>query len=176
LLLAGRVKISSLTEDGREVVLSIRGAGDLLGELSVIDGEPRSASATALDTVDGLVVGGDELRHYLQEFPRVTLSLLEAVSHRLRESDRKRAEYGAYDTVGRVARRLLELAERFGEPEDGGVRITLPLSQQELAGFTGSSREAVSKALQSLRGRGLIETRRRGILVRDMAGLRRRAT
>lgn len=175
-VLSGRVKISSFTGEGREIVLAVRGPGDLLSELSAIDGDPRSATAAAIDEVEVLVVPTGEFRSFLQGFPRVALTLLEMVSRKLRDADRKRIEFSAYDTVGRVARRLVELAERFGESEGDGLRITLPLSQQELAGWTGASREAANKALQSLRARGWIETHRRGIRVLDLEALRRRAT
>lgn len=173
---AGRVKISSFTEDGREIVLAVRVAGDLLGELSVIDGEPLSATASALDDVEATVVPAEAFLAYLASHSGATLTLLEIVSRRLRDADRKRIEFGAYDSVGRVARRLLELAERFGEDAgDDGVRIALPLSQEEIAGWTGSSREAVSKALRILRERGIIDTGRRVITVTDMDGLRKRS-
>ena len=173
---SGRVKVSSYTADGKEVVLAVREPGELLGELSAIDGEPCSATATALETVEACLVAAADFRSFLEERPRVAFALLEMVSGKLRDADRKRIEFGAYDTAGRVARRLVEMAERFGEPARGAVRITLPLSQQELAGWTGASREAVSKALQQLRGQGFIETARRGITVCDVDGLRRRAT
>jgi len=97
------------------------------------------------------------------------------LSSRLRDADRKRIEFGAYDTLGRLATRLLELVERFGEPTERGVRIALPLTQDELAGWIGSSREAVARALQALRARGYVETRRRTIVVLDLDALRRRA-
>jgi CRP-like cAMP-binding protein len=97
------------------------------------------------------------------------------LSSRLRDADEKRIEFSAYDSVGRVARRLVEMAARFGDPQDQGLRITLPLSQEELAGWTGSSREAVSKALQSLRSKGLIETERRAVTILDLPRLASRA-
>jgi CRP/FNR family cyclic AMP-dependent transcriptional regulator len=175
---SGRVKVSSYTEDGKEIVLAVREPGELLAELSAIDGEPRGATATALEPVDAALVAAADFRSFLEERPGVAFALLEMTAGKLRDADRKRIEFGAYDTTARVARRLVEMAERFGEETgDGdGVRITLPLSQQELAGWTGSSREAVSKSLQQLRARGFIETARRGITVLDLAGLRRRAT
>lgn len=172
----GRVKISSFTADGKEVVLAVREAGQLLGELSAIDGEMRSATATALENVEAAWIPATVFRSFLMGQPHATFALLEMMSARLRDADRKRVEFGAYDTTGRVARRLVEMADRFGETTGDGVRITLPLSQQELAGWTGSSREAVSKSLHALRARGFIETARRGITVLDLTGLRRRAT
>nr|WP_221474444.1 Crp/Fnr family transcriptional regulator [Planomonospora venezuelensis] len=172
-LTSGRVKVSSHTESGTEVVLAVRGPGALLGEFSVIDGLPRSATVTALEPVEGIAVR--DFTAFLQENGRVAVLLLEMVTSRVRDADRKRIEYGAFDTTGRVATRLVELAERYGKPANGGIRVELPLSQDELAGWTGASREAVSKALRSLRDRGLIETGRRRVIVHDLEGLRKRA-
>ncbi|MER6832083.1 Crp/Fnr family transcriptional regulator [Streptosporangium sp. NPDC000563] len=172
-LTSGRVKVSSHTAVGSEVVLAVRGPGALLGEFAAIDGLPRSATVTALEPVEGITVR--DFSSYLRDHGRVAVLLMRMVIGKMRDSDRKRIEYGAFDTTGRVATRLVELAERYGEPDNGGVRVALPLSQDELAGWTGASREAVSKALRSLRDRGLIETGRRRVIIHDMEGLRKRA-
>jgi CRP-like cAMP-binding protein len=174
-VLSGRVKVSTVTADGKEVVLAFRGPGDLLGELSAIDGDPRSATVAALEPVEAAVVTATDFRAFLSAHPRVAILLLEMLARRLRDADRKRVEFGAHDTLGRVAARLVELAERYGEPVTDGVRITLPLSQEELAGWTGSSREAVGKALHALRGLGWVRTERRRITVLEMEPLRRRS-
>jgi CRP/FNR family transcriptional regulator, cyclic AMP receptor protein len=174
-VLDGRVKVGCTSEDGREIILAIRGPGDLLGELSAIDGEPRSATATALEPVEALAVGAPDFAAFLVSHPNVALRIMRMLSRRLRDADRKRVEFAAQDTLGRVAARLVEMCERFGEPVGGGTRIDLPISQEELAGWTGSSREAVSKALQSMRELGWIETRRREIAVRDLDAIKRRA-
>ncbi|MFI9597233.1 Crp/Fnr family transcriptional regulator [Nonomuraea sp. NPDC052265] len=172
-LTQGRVKVSSHTSSGTEVVLAVRGPGALLGDMSAVDGSPRSATVTALEPVQGIVIR--DFSGFLAAHGRIAVLLLQLVVDRLRDSDRKRVEYGAFDTTGRVATRLLELADRYGEPTAAGVRVALPLSQDELAGWTGSSREAVSKALRSLRDRGLIETGRLRVVIHDVEGLRRRA-
>ncbi|MET7463830.1 Crp/Fnr family transcriptional regulator [Nonomuraea sp. NPDC005501] len=172
-LTEGRVKVSSHTSSGTEVVLAVRGPGALLGEMCAIDGSPRSATVTTLEPVAGVVVR--DFPAFLQAHGRVAVLLMRLVTGRLRDADRKRVEYGAFDTTGRVATRLLELADRYGEKTNGGVRVALPLSQDELAGWTGASREAVSKALRSLRDRGLIETGRRRVVIHDLEGLRKRA-
>jgi len=101
--------------------------------------------------------------------------LVRMLNRRLRDADRKRIEFLAQDTVGRVCSRLVELAERFGESGGEGVHIDLVISQEELAGWTGSSREAAIRALRSLRELGWIATSRRSITVLDLAELRRRA-
>lgn len=175
LLMQGRVKIASVSEDGREAVLAFRGPGEVLGELSAIDGQPRSASVIAVDAVEAVVIPAEQFRAFLERTPRATLWLLTRVIARLREADRKRAEFGASDTIGRVAARLVELAERYGEATQGGVRIDLPITQEELASWVGSSREGVNKALHTLRGLSWVETERRSITVVDMEALRRRA-
>lgn len=171
----GRVKVSSFTRRGDEVVLAVHTPGQFLGELSAVDGEPRSATVSALDPVDVVVVTAAAFRAYLHDHPRVGFELLRLLSRRIRDADRKRVEFGAHDTSGRVASRLLELSERFGTVVDGGIAIELPVTQEELAGWVGASREGVSKALRGLRDRGVISTGRRRILVHDADALARLA-
>jgi CRP/FNR family cyclic AMP-dependent transcriptional regulator len=176
MLRVGRVKVASNTAGGNEVVLALRGPGALLGELSAIDREAQvSATVTALEPVTALVVPHVEFQRYLQAHGRVAYELMRQLVLRLRDADRKRIEFGAFDTTGRVAARLVELAERFGTQTPEGLRIGLPLSQDELAGWTGSSREAVTKALRALREEGWIKTGRMHVIVHDLDGLRSRA-
>lgn len=175
ILRSGRVKVSSDTASGTEVLLAVRGPGALLGELSAIDGGPMSATVTALEPVTALSVPSPDFQRYLLGHARVSLLLMRELTGRLRDADRKRIEFGAYDTTGRVAARLVELAERFGERIPDGLRIGLPLSQDELAGWTGASREAVTKALRTLRAEGWISTGRLHVIVHDLAALRARA-
>jgi CRP-like cAMP-binding protein len=169
----GHAKVTLLSEDGKEIVLAFRGPGDLLGELSALGHKPRSATVRAVDPVDALALAAAEFDALLEQHPRIALVVLRVVIERLREADRQQFEFAAYHTLGRVARRIVELAERFGEPCDDGVRITLGISQEELAGWAGASREATSKALHDLRAMSLIETERRHITVRSVDELRR---
>jgi CRP/FNR family transcriptional regulator, cyclic AMP receptor protein len=163
----GRAKITAATEDGRELVLAFSGPGDLLGELSALGGFPRVATVRALEPLSALAIASGDFESFLDVHPRVALVILRVVIARLREADRQHVEFAAYQTVTRVARRLVELAERYGEESAAGVVITLPISQEELAGWAGASREAITKALRDLRAVGLIETRRRHIVVLD---------
>ncbi|MGH2811743.1 MAG: Crp/Fnr family transcriptional regulator, partial [Actinomycetota bacterium] len=172
LILSGRVKVAWNTEDGREVILAVREAGDLLGELSAIDGDTRSATASVLEAVEVIAVQADAFKKFLEDHPRVSRLMIEMLSRRLRDADLKRIELSGMPAVRRVARRLLEMVERFGKSGEAGHRITLPLSQSELAAWTGVSREAVSKALQNLKARGIVETHRRGITVLALDELR----
>jgi CRP/FNR family cyclic AMP-dependent transcriptional regulator len=174
-LLKGRVKLSCVTETGREAVLGIREPGELIGEMSAIDDAPRSATATALEPIEVLAVSRDAFVAFLERTPGVALVLLRMIAPRLRDADRKRIEYLGQDSVGRVCSRLVELADRFGAPEGDGVHIELAITQEDLAGWTGSSREAVIRALRALRELGWIETRRRGVTLLEVEQLRRRA-
>jgi CRP/FNR family transcriptional regulator, cyclic AMP receptor protein len=174
-LLTGFVKVSRLTDEGREVILAIRGPGDLLGEQSAIDGSPRSATAVTLDPTEALVLTTGDFLSFLQAQPDVALIVLRTLSSRLREADVDRVELSVQDTISRIARRIGELANRFGTESAGNVEIHLPISQEELAGWTGCSRDSVVKALQTMRGLGWIETSRRRITVLEPDELRRRA-
>jgi CRP-like cAMP-binding protein len=176
LLESGRVKATSHTANGAEIVLAVRGPGTLLGELSAISREPRSATVQALEPVTALVMPLAEFEVFLKGHGRVAYLLMRLIVERLRDADRKRIEFGAQDTTGRVAARLIELAERFGTPaEGGGIRINLPLSQDELAGWVGASREAVTKALGALRSAGWVRTSRLSVVVLDLDALRNRS-
>jgi CRP/FNR family cyclic AMP-dependent transcriptional regulator len=175
IVVSGRVKVFSLTENGEEILLAVRGPGALLGELSAVDGAPRSASVAALEPVVALVVPLASFVEFLRLHGDAAIALLQMVTSKLRDADRKRVEGAAYDIAARVALRLVELAERFGEPDGKGVRIAVALSQDELAGWVGASREAVAKALRVLRDRGYVTTGRRTMTVLDLDRLRRRA-
>ncbi|MGH3973148.1 MAG: Crp/Fnr family transcriptional regulator, partial [Pseudonocardiaceae bacterium] len=175
IVISGWIKVFTSAEDGTEVVLAMRGPGALLGELAMIDGQPHSASVKSLAATEILTVGLREFTAFLQTHPRTMWLLMRILTDRLREADRKRIEFGVYDTLNRVARRLVELADRFGEPTESGIKITLPLTQDELASWVGASLEAVTKALRILRTDGYVRTQRRTFTVIDVERLRRRA-
>lgn len=175
LIQQGRVKITSTSESGRETLLAVRGPGDLLGEISALDGARRSAAATAIDSVEMVVVTAGDFVDILGRQPGAGLALVRVLTSRLRDADRKRAEFGTADASVRVARRLLELADRYGVVTAEGVRIDLALTQDELASWTGASREAVAKALRALRDDGAVLTGRKAVTVTDIDRLRSRS-
>ncbi|MFB4304311.1 Crp/Fnr family transcriptional regulator [Actinomadura sp. NTSP31] len=187
-LLQGRVKAFSYHEYGGETLLAIRGPGALIGEVAAIDQLPHSANVAAMDPVQALVIPNDSFMAFLQEHGRVSVVMLRTLARRWRDADRKRVELGTFDATGRVAARLVEMAERFGTPlrdqdrsssnsraTSPSVLITVNISQEELAGWVGASREAVSKALRTLRQHGWIETGRRRLVVHDLEALRHRS-
>lgn len=175
LLLSGRAKVSTVSGEGRETVLGFRGEGDILGDLSAIDGEDHVATVTVIEDAEALVVPAPRFLVALEEEPGLALALLRTIASRLRDADRKRAEYLALDVTGRVAHRLIELAEAYGRPAADGTLIDLAISQRELAGWVGASREAVNKALAHLEAAGLVASEHRRLIVRDLAALRQLA-
>ena len=171
-ILGGRAKVSASGIGGREVVLRFAGAGELLGELSAIAGRPRTATITALEPLETVAIRTGEFQRFVQEHPRVVPLVFERLALLLAHADRQLVDFATRDVTARIAGRLLELADTTGEPVDGGVRITLPLSQDELGAWAGASREAVARSLHLLRQLGWIETRRREITVLNRDGLR----
>lgn len=175
ILLHGRVKLAKLSETGRQAIIAVRGPGELLGELAAIDGEPRSTSVTTLEPVELLLVPRTDFLAFLQQHPRVALVILRVVATRLRYADAQQAQLSTHDVVGRLAQRLVELCERFGETRDAGIEIDLGMSQEELGTWIGASREGVSKAFGVLRALHVVETGRRHVTVLDVEALERHA-
>ena len=173
-LLRGRAKVAVI-EAGREAIFGVVGPGELVGELAAIESSPRSTTVTTLEPVDALVVPRSDFLALLDRHPRIALVILRMVARRLRYADAQRAEFATLDVAGRLAQRLLELCERFGTPRERGIEVRLPLSQEELANWVGSSREAVSKAFLLLRTLNIVETGRRRVTILDLDALRRQA-
>ena len=176
-IVGGLVKIHKHGRDGVELILSLCGPGDLLGEVSAVHEATRSADAVALDGVEAVTVSVAELRALLARHPRLALSLLELTLRRLRIADQRRLEFAAAESLPRVTSRLLELAERFGVAgEDVTIVVQMPISQEELASWAAASRESTARALRALRELGLIETRRKRMVVLDAAALKQHAS
>lgn len=170
----GWVLISCTSPEGREIVLGLRGPGDIIGELSALDGEVRSATAVAIAEVEAVVAPAGVLTRALDDVTAAQ-ELIAVLANRLRDADRKRLEFATLDTLGRVAERLLELADGFGTPSAQGIGVALPLSQEQLASWCGASRESTVKALATLRALNCISTGRQSLVIHDLAALRRHA-
>jgi CRP-like cAMP-binding protein len=174
-LIDGHVKASVADARGHERVLSFRGPGDILGELTFTRAEPRSSSVIAIEPVAAHAAAASEFRAYLERTPSAALTLIDVISRRFREANVARRQFGDLDTVGRVAARLVELAERYGESTRTGVRIRLPITQEDLGSWTASSLAAVAGALRTMRELGWIATERRRITVLDLDALAQRS-
>ena len=175
MLLSGHVKASYNDSAGHEVVLSFRGPGDVLGELTFVHVEPRSSGVMAIEQVEARALAASEFRTYLEGHSSAALVLIDVISRRFRDANRKRIQFAALDTVGRIAARLVELCERYGDRVEDGIQIRLPITQEDLGGWTASSRAAVASALRTMRDLGWIRTERRRITVLDPDALIARA-
>jgi len=148
----------------------------VLGELAFIDGLSRVATVTALEQVEVLVVPAADFRSHLQASPGVAVALLESLAARFRESTVKRLHLASADSLGRLASRIVELADRFGEPtDDGAVSVSMPISRDELASWTGASRAGVAQGLQTMRELGWLSIERRRLTLLDINAIRARA-
>lgn len=169
---SGCVIVVAHTGDGFRAVLALRDAGDLLGEIASVDGGPRSATLYALTAVEAIAVAASRFAAFQRDRPHVTMALQRLLSGRLRESDRSRAEAGAATIAARLATLLLQLCERYGEPDgEGGVRVALPLTQADLAGLVMTSTRTVGRVLETWRENGWVTTSRLSIQIRDPMAL-----
>jgi CRP-like cAMP-binding protein len=172
LVLEGRVKLVARGVGDRSVVLTIRGPGELVGEMAALGGTRRCATAVAEEDVELGVLSGDEFRGYLRDRPDAALVLLRSLVSRMSEATRGLVELATQDSVGRVARRLIELGPNHGGAPGGPYE--LELTQDELASWTGATRETVSRALRLMRQLGWVATGHRTITVLDPAAVRAR--
>ncbi|MFF3315960.1 Crp/Fnr family transcriptional regulator [Streptomyces sp. NPDC003035] len=165
IILAGWAKVTSAAPNGYEALLALRGPGDIVGEQAMLSGRPRGATVTALGRVEALAVDADRFSALLDERPDISRKLLALTADRTRDSDRRRVQYASLTVQERLALLLLELIRTHGEESDEGVQLTAGLTQSELAGSVGASREAVARLLKQLRERGIVRTGRRGLVV-----------
>jgi CRP-like cAMP-binding protein len=175
LVLGGRVKLVAYGADRREVVLALRGPGELIGEMAALSSQRRTADAIAVDDVEIGVLAAQELSGFLREHPDAAFVLIRMLVSRLAEASRDVVDLATRDSVGRVAKRLVELAAEHGTPVAGGTRIELSLSQDELASWIGATRETVARALRLMRQLQWVSTDHRSITVLDVEALRERS-
>jgi CRP-like cAMP-binding protein len=174
LVFEGRVKLVAYGAENREVVLAIRGPGELVGEMAALGAQRRTATVIAVDDVEVGILRAEDLRAFMLEHPDAALVLIRMLVRRLTEATRDVIDLATQDSIGRVAKRLLEFAADHGTPVDGGIRIELSLTQDELASWTGATRETVSRALRLMRRLGWVATDQRLITILDADALRAR--
>ncbi|TDC69170.1 Crp/Fnr family transcriptional regulator [Streptomyces hainanensis] len=175
LVLTGRLKVTAHSRQAVEALLALRGPGDLIGERSALQATPRSATVTALVPSGLVLVTAERFVAYLDEHPHATRQLTTLMSDRLRAGDQRRLEYGTGQVRVRLAKLLLQLADSFGEEGADGITVGVPLTHDEIAATVSSSRESVTKALAELRGRNVLRTERRRLVLLRPEVLRRMA-
>jgi len=171
ILLAGLVKVLSVTKDGHEIVLALRGNGDIVGELAGETTGQRNATMEAVDTVHALIVKYDRFSSFLDSCPGAARAYRHAVTQRWSDTATILRNFSMTSGAQRVARLLLDLATQYGSGKNG--EIDVPLTQEELASLAGTSRATVTRAFSSWRGRGFIRTGPRRITITNPDSLKR---
>jgi CRP-like cAMP-binding protein len=173
-LVAGKVKVIGSTESGGETILAILGPGDCFGELSLIDGEPRSARVEALEAVETITLARDDFLDVVLGDRTVTQHLLAALTRMVRRLTDSVGDLTTYAVEGRLASKLLQLADQYGEMVDGAVELQLSVTVEELAAMVGAVRPTVNQLMVRWEERGIIVRRGRHIAILDPERLHRR--
>jgi len=169
----GSVRIYLPSPQGADLTLAVLGGGEFFGDLALLDGGHRSASATALRDTTVLALDRADFTDLLQSRPQAAMAVLASVTQRLRETNETAGDLAFLDVGGRLAKKLLELAASHGVPRPDGILLDLPLTQEELANMLGVTRESVNRHLSSLRRKGAVGREGRRFLLRDAEALRR---
>jgi CRP-like cAMP-binding protein len=171
----GKIKLGNTAADGRENLLTVLGNGELLGELTVFDLGPRTATATAVMRTEVMELSHQVLTDWLAANPAAALTILASFARRLRRTNEALSDLIFTDVPGRIAKALIDLAERFGDARDGAVHVMHGLTQEELAQLIGASRETVNKALGEFVARGWVRLEGRGVYILDVEQLSKRS-
>ncbi len=168
----GRVKISKVTRDGKELTLAYRGPGDIFGELSMVDGGPREEMAEAMENALISELSRTEFEKIVQKEPMIGYRLTKTVAARRREVENKIEQLIFKDVNAKLAELLLRLATEYGIEDSRGTLVSLKITHQEMANLIGSTRETVSLTLSQFKRKGLIQTDGRKVILADREGLR----
>lgn len=174
-IVSGKIKLGRTASDGRENLVAVMGPGEIFGEMALFDPSPRSTSATAVSETRLAGLKHENLRKVIQHSPEVSAQLLQALARRLRRTNENLADLVFSDVPGRVAKALLDLADRFGRPATDGILVAHELTQEELAQLVGASRETVNKALAEFVQRGWIRLEARAEVILDLQRLKQRS-
>jgi CRP/FNR family transcriptional regulator, cyclic AMP receptor protein len=173
LVLRGRVKMSSVSAEGKEIVLNVMDAGEIFGEIALLDGEERSADAVAVTDCELLVLHRRDFMPILEKHADICLTLMKILCQRLRQTSEQVEDVLFRHLESRIAKALLQLAESAGMKGASNSSADLHISQRELGAHAGGSRESVNKHLQSWHRQGLIHLSKCSIMIRDIGALRR---
>ncbi len=174
IITSGKIKLGTKSQDGRENLLMVLGAGDMFGDLSLFDAGPRTSTATAVTETRLLSLGQEKVIPWVKEHPEASLHLLARLASRLRRTNEVVSDLVFSDVPGRVAKALIDLGMKFGEKRDDGYLVHHDLTQEELAQLVGASRETVNKALADFAQRGWIKLEARAVMILDYDRLLKR--
>ena len=165
IILSGVVKVTRLSDDGREVILAILGESDFFGEMSLLDGEGRSANIVANENSEVVTLSRRDFLDCLQKYPKIAIALLEELAVRLRKSDQHIESLSLSDSEQRIGITLIRLAEELGTIKQGDVNVKNLPYQQDLANMAGTSRETVSRTLKLLESKNLLKRDGRNLTI-----------
>ena len=165
IILSGVVKVTRLSDDGREVILAILGESDFFGEMSLLDGEGRSANIVANERSEVVTLSRRDFLDCLQKYPKIAIALLEELAVRLRKSDQHIESLSLSDSEQRIGITLIRLAEELGTIKQGDVNVKNLPYQQDLANMAGTSRETVSRTLKLLESKNLLKRDGRNLTI-----------
>jgi CRP/FNR family cyclic AMP-dependent transcriptional regulator len=165
IVVSGQVKVVLTTADGEEAVVAIFGPGDFFGDLSLLDGRPRSAAVVALEPTETLVLHRRDFHAFLRTHPVVIEELFAVLADRIRRLDEQLKQTYFLDLPVRLAHKLLQLGIEKGHRTPDGIRIDLPLTQSDLASMIGASRQRVNRVLAELQDKQIIRLERRGLTI-----------
>jgi len=165
IIASGQVKVSIVSENGREMILSLLGEGAVFGELSLLDGKPRSANVVATQDTALYMVRRADFLQLVYKVPQIAIGLLAELAARLRKTDRKIEGLALLDVTSRISETLLQLAEEQGSQTEFGVTLSSRPTHQQLANMSGTTRETVSRVLKRLENQGYISTEGRSITI-----------
>ncbi len=165
IIVSGKVHVTVLTAEGKQTILATLQKGDFFGEMSILDGEPRSASVMAAQDCELFMLYRKDLLVILEKFPKITLQMLITMSRRLRRSNRHINTLSMMSVYGRIAEVILQLAREQGERVGDIIVIQNPPTHKILAEMTGTSRETVSRVLSQLRKKHYISTERKRLVI-----------
>jgi CRP/FNR family transcriptional regulator, cyclic AMP receptor protein len=171
-IVGGRVKVTVMSEDGREVILSILKDGDIFGEMSLLDGKPRSASVIATDATELIMLRRIDFLSRLERYPQMASKMLSTLASRLRRTNRQVESLALLNVYGRIAGTLLQLADDQGVKDERGITIPERPIHQEIANMAGTTRETVSRVLNDLERRDYIQRDGRKIVIQSPDRLR----
>ena len=169
----GRVKISRISDEGKEVILAILKEGDFFGEMSLLDGHVRSANVTAIEDSELLMLKRNDFLNLLHSHPELSINLLKELAKRIRMSDTQIKSLSLLDAVGRVASAVIQLVEIGGTIKEGKMIIEKLPSQQDLANMAGTSRETVSRAFKLFIEEGYIVKKENKIVIEKFEKFKR---
>jgi len=156
-IVEGQVNVLRVSDDGKEVILTILAESDFFGEMAILDGSNRSANVTAMTDTEMFIIQRSDFLNLLQAHPGVAGSLLVELAHRLRAADMKIKSLSLKDAEGKVATVILQLADDVGKIKNGTVEIERLPYQHDLANMAGTSRETISRTLHAFAKKGLVE-------------------